>query len=127
MAPEYAGPEHRKKRHGGDDPVTNNDLDEALTEHSEEERKYVASLIQEVLRAFPDGVETHRAYHESLIEARKAEKEFWDTAKKSVISNGIAGLFGLLKVIMLLAALGLTVKFSMPDAAAKIILGALSK
>jgi hypothetical protein len=101
--------------------VTNDDLDEALAIHSEEERRYVKGLVDELHRAFPDGVETHRAYHESLIEARKAEKEFWDTAKKAVITNGINGLMTVIKVVLILAALGLASNVTLPAWAAQLI------
>ena len=66
-------------------------------------------------------------YREDKIDAAKAEKEFWDTAKKALITNGVSGIFALVKVILLLAALGLTVKFSMPETTAKIILGIVGK
>lgn len=123
MSPKYTGPE-RRQRHVGDAPVTNDDLDEALALHSEQERKHMEGLIAEVMVAFPDGVQNHREAHKAQIDAAKAQKEFWDTAKKAVVTNGVASLFALLKIIILLAALGLTVKFSMPDAAAKVILEA---
>lgn len=119
----WDGTERRKRNHG-EDAVTNDDLDEALSIHSKDERAFVEALIAKVMLAFPDGVDKHREYHESLILAAKAEKEFWDTAKKALITNGVAGLFGILKIVLLLAALGLTVKFSMPEAFAKVILGA---
>lgn len=120
MAPPVT--ERRAKRHGTD-PVTNDDLNEALAIHSEQERAYVKQIVDGVLRAFPDGVETHRAYHESLIEARKAEKEFWDTAKKAVITNGVSGLFSLIRIVLVLAALGLTAKVAFPAWAAQILTG----
>jgi len=110
----YDGPERRKRRHGGDEPVTNDDLDDALALHSEQERKHVEALIAGVMAAFPDGVDNHRAAHESQIAAAKAEKEFWDTAKKAVITNGVSGAFTLVKTIFILAALGLTAKFAFP-------------
>lgn len=118
----WDGVERRKRNHGTD-VVTNDDLDEALALHSQEERKHVAEAIAEVMRAFPDGVDTHRGYHQSKIEAAKAEKEFWDTAKKAVITNGISGVFTLIKIILLLAALGLTAKFTFPAWASSVITG----
>lgn len=118
----WDGIERRAKKHGSD-PVTNDDLDEALAVHSIEERKHVTNLIDEVLRAFPDGVETHRAYHESIIEARKAEKEFWDTAKKAIITNGISGMFSVIKVVLVLAALGLASNVTLPAWATSLLTG----
>ena len=118
----WDGVERRVLKHGAT-PVTNDDLDEALAVHSQQERAYVENLLEELMRAFPDGVEKHRDYHESKIQAAKAEKEFWDTAKKAVITNGISGLFGLVKIILVLAALGLTAKFTFPTWAATFITG----
>lgn len=110
----WDGTERRKRRTNSNEPVTNDDLDEALALHSEQERQYVSGLIDNVLKAFPDGVDAHRSYHHSKIEAAKAEKEFWDTAKKAVITNGVSGLFSLLKIVLTLVALGLTAKIAFP-------------
>lgn len=110
----WNGTERRKRRHGGDEPVTNDDLDDALAVHSAQEREHVEGVIAGIMAAFPDGVANHRAAHESQIAAAKAEKEFWDTAKKAVITNGVSGLFALLKIVIMLAFLGLTAKFAFP-------------
>lgn len=98
-------------RRAGTDPVTSDDLDEALAIHSEEERKYVNSLVDTVMSAFPDGVKSHCDYHKSKIEAAKAEKEFWDTAKKEVIKRGVGGFLSLLGILFVLAMLGASAKY----------------
>ena len=85
--PEYSGPERRKHRkHGdepvtnddepgtnddepvtnGDEPVTNDDLDEALAEHTAQERKFATELYAGIMGAFPDGTEKHRQAHDGI-------------------------------------------------------------
>lgn len=98
------------RHYHGDNPVTNDDLDEALRIHSEEERDYYSKLMGEVLKAFPGGIEEHRNYHLAKAEAAKAEKEFWQTAKTEILRKGISGALHLLGVIVLLAAVGLFAK-----------------
>lgn len=118
---------NRRRSNHGNEPVTNDDLDEALAVHSEQERARVEGLISGVMRAFPDGVESHRLAHAAQIAAAKAQEEFWSTAKKALITGGVSSLLTLVKIVLLLAALGLTVKFSMPEVFAKTILGVLGR
>jgi hypothetical protein len=118
---------HELRRKPGDQPVTNDDLYEALALHATEEREYVRSLIEGVMRAFPSGPENHRTFHQERDKAAKAEEEFWRTAKEQLIKAGVNGIVTLVKVIVLLVALGLTVKFTLPDALAKLVVGAFGK
>lgn len=64
--PEYSGPERRKRRKHGDEPVTNDDLDEALAEHTAQERKFATELYSAIMGAFPDGTEKHRQAHDGI-------------------------------------------------------------
>lgn len=100
----------------GTSPVTNDDLDEALRLALDPINQRLSTLFT----AFPDGVENHRIYHQSKIDAARAEKEFWDTAKKAVITQGVNGVFNLVKIILILAAFGLISKFAFPDALASL-------
>lgn len=118
---------HEYRRKPGDQPVTNDDLDEALAVHAREERAYVKELFNKVEYAFPDGFETHRLFHVQQAKAARAEEEFWRTAKEQFTRAGVNGVVTLIKVLFILIALGLTAKFTMPDAFAKLIIGALSK
>lgn len=96
----------------GDEPVTNDDLDEALEIHAEKERAQYEALIGNVMRAFPDGdVEGHRQYHTSRIAAAKAEKEFWDSAKHKLIEQGVSGVVRVLMLIVIFALLGVSAKY----------------
>lgn len=117
----WDGPDRRKNHKHGSDPVTLDDLDEAFAIHALEEKTQMQDMMATVLRAFPEGVDGHRVYHEGLMKASKSEQEFWDTAKKALITNGVSGLLSLLKIILLLAALGLTAKFALPAWASQFI------
>lgn len=98
-------PEPERRRQA---PVTYAEVVALFREHEARE----SEMHQKFLTAFPNGdLEGHCSYHQSKIEAAKAEKEFWDTAKKSVITNGVTGAFSLLKIILTLAALGLMAKY----------------
>ena len=118
----WDGTDRRKSHKYGTDPVTLDDLEDALAIHSVEEKKRVQDMVSALLHAFPDGIEGHRIYHEGLMKATKSEQEFWDTAKKALITNGVNGLLSLVKVILLLAALGLTAKFALPAWASAFII-----
>ena len=110
----WDGTDRRKSHKHGADPVTLDDLDEAFAIHAVEEKKQMQDMVSALTYAFPDGIEGHRIYHEGLTKAAKSEQEFWDTAKKALITNGVNGLLSLVKIILLLAALGLTAKFALP-------------
>jgi hypothetical protein len=113
--------EKRKYAKNRTDPVTIEDLANAFSEHEQEEMKHMKELADSILVAFPGGIEEHREYHKAKMESAKAEKEFWDTAKKALITNSVSGALTLLKVILLLAALGLTAKFALPAWASSFI------
>ena len=71
--------------------------------------------------AFPDGPEKHAAYHLAKINAAKEEAEFWKTAKAELTKNGVAALFGVVKIVLTLAALGLMYKLGFGPVADSII------
>lgn len=122
----WDGKDRSKK--AGSDPVTNDDLGEALALHAEQERAYVRQLLEGVMRAFPNGdIQGHFNYHDQKNKAAQAEEEFWKAAKLTLIQAGVAGIIRLVWVIFLLIALGLTVKFAMPESVVKFILGLLSR
>lgn len=89
-------------------PVTYEEVVALFAEHEALEKE----MHDMLLTAFPNGdLSGHCDYHQSKIEAAKAEKEFWDTAKKAVITNGVTGAFSLLKILLMLAFLGLFAKY----------------
>lgn len=71
--------------------------------------------------AFPDGPEKHAAYHQAKINAAKEEAEFWRTAKAEVTKNGVAAVFGVIKIIATVAALALMYKLGLGAIAAQVI------
>jgi hypothetical protein len=71
--------------------------------------------------AFPDGPEKHAAYHLAKINAAKEEAEFWKTAKAEITKNGVAAVFGVLKIIVTVAALALMYKLGLGAIAGQVI------
>lgn len=117
----------RRKR-PGTDPITVNDLNEALKLHSVAERAYLWEVFAELKAAFPDGdFRRHHDYHEQKNKAAQAEEEFWKTAKTTLIQAGVNGFVRLVWIVILLIALGLTVRFSTPDVFTKMLLALLGK
>lgn len=91
----------------GSRPATLDDVEElfAMHEHREQE------MFDKLLAAFPDGPEKHREYHQKLINAAKAEEEFWQTAKVELLKRGISGVLYILGLVGGLVLLGLSAKF----------------
>lgn len=120
---------HVERRHrSGTDPITLDDLDEALEMHAQKERAYMKTMIDSVLVAFPGGdLGGHHDYHNRKILASQAEEEFWKAAKLTLIQAGVNGFVRLVWIVLLLIALGLTVRFSMPDVFTKMLLSLLGK
>lgn len=71
--------------------------------------------IDEILHAFPDGIHNHREAHVAWIESKRAEKEFYTTLKKEIMTKGIAGVFSLLIIVLGLAVTGVLSKLGLPN------------
>lgn len=69
--------------------------------------------IEEIKSAFPDGPLKHREAHEAWMEAKRAEKEFYDNMKKAIMEKGITGFFTLIIIIIGLALTGLLTKLGL--------------
>lgn len=84
----------------------------ALLEHEIREKDNVVTMIQALKEELVPEGETfqHREYHAKKINAAKAEEDFWVSAKKKVVENGITGLFGILKVLVYLGFISLAFK-----------------
>jgi hypothetical protein len=52
----------------------------------------------------------HHYDHKARIQAARAEKEFWETAKREALKGGMQWFFHGLKVLLILALAGLAVK-----------------
>lgn len=111
MTLEYVGPNRRKSH--GNDPVTLDDLDEALAAHAANERAYVNEMIASVMVAFPDGPVKHGEYHQTKINAAKDEAEFWKAAKMELTKVGVSALAGVVKTVLVLAVVGLLYKLGL--------------
>lgn len=119
---------HDRRRRSGTDPITVADLDEALALHAAKEREYLREVIAELMAAFPAGdLRGHHDYHERKIKVAQAEEEFWKAAKLTMIQTGVAGVFRAIWIVLILALLGLTVKFAAPEAVTKSLLWLLVK
>lgn len=94
------------KKSGGN-PATLDDVEELFALHEQREKE----MFDKLLAAFPDGPEKHREYHQKLINAAKAEEEFWQTAKVELLKRGISGALYILGVVAGLVLLGLSAKF----------------
>ena len=97
------------RQRDGSAPVTIDDLDEALEIHSQRERDELSTMIDakvlavrdQLVYAFPDGIEGHRKAHEAMIAAAKAEQEFWQDLRKDVAKKSIWGILHILTVLVL--------------------------
>ena len=76
-----------------------------LLEHEQREQASVIQTINELKKeAFPDGAENHRNAHQAMIDAAKAQEEFYRGLKNRFLERSI---FGVLQVLFMLAAVGL--------------------
>ena len=86
---EYVGPDRRAYRKTLEQVEAHFDL--KLHDHEEREmaqiRGLLGTMLAGIMQAFPDGVEAHRAAHQAMIDAKKAEEAFWDTAKEVALKK----------------------------------------
>ena len=52
--------------------------------------------FSEIMRAFPDGTERHRAAHEAMIKAAQAQEQFWRDLRIDIAKKGVWGLMVIL-------------------------------
>lgn len=96
-----------RARSSGSKPATIKDVEDLFAKHEERERE----MFDQILAAFPDGPEKHREYHQKLINAAKAEEEFWHAARIELMKRGITGVLWVLGVVISLVAIGISAKF----------------
>lgn len=106
----YAGEERRQYQKTID--AVEAAFTRALKDHEERERANVHTLLDELKKdAFPGGEPTpHKAYHQSKIDAARAEKEFWQAAKLKLVEKGVGALFHVIWIALGLVVLGLCMK-----------------
>lgn len=76
----------------------------------------VLSQLAQINRAFPDGPESHRTAHESMMKAAVAEERFWNELKIDIAKKGV---WGLLIIVLGLAMIGLAAKFGLASVVVK--------
>ena len=67
----------------------------------------LADRIELLEQAFPDGPIPHREAHKAWMDAKRAEKEFWQALKLDIAQKGV---WGLLIILMGLLILGISTK-----------------
>lgn len=107
----YSGPERRLRESmqmEAIEAIVERITKKVIAEHEVTERGMWDDLIH---RAFPnDDPESHCSYHQDLIDAAAEQKKFWIAAQTKLLEKGIDGLFGVLKIVLVLALAGLAVK-----------------
>lgn len=95
--------------------LTKADIDDALARHTDDEMPRIKEMVdsaissakQDLLHAFPDGIENHREAHERMIAAARAEEMFWHELKTDIAKKSI---WGILHILFLLTVGTLAVK-----------------
>lgn len=89
---------------------------EELVAHEQREQDFIESILD----AFPGrDVKGHHDYHASKIKAAQAEEEFWKVAKMEFTKVGVSAIAGVVKVVLVLAVVGVAYKFGFGPAVAK--------
>lgn len=97
-----------------DQPLTLADFKKLMTEHEAKEVSLKEEMLNKFMSAFPgDDPVPHRAYHQSKIDAAKAEKDFWVAAKLKLVEHGISGLVKVIWIVVGLALFGLSVQLGL--------------
>lgn len=91
-------------------PITRKEFKDALAEHENNEKEEIQKFVDELLKAFPDGVDNHRRAHEKMIKAAEAEERFWVDLKADIAKKSI---WGILHILSLLVVAGLAAKFGL--------------
>jgi hypothetical protein len=93
-------------------------VSDPINESSQHEKEDISHKLDSILRqleeisyAFPAGPHKHREEHEAWMEAKKAEKDFYNSLKQEIMKKGVAGIIGLVLIIIGLAVTGLMAKF----------------
>ena len=102
----YVGDESREGRSIGE---VEEAFERKLIEHELREAEQMRALLSELKsEAFPDGAAAHRMAHQVMIDAAKAEAEFWKDLKMGMVKKSI---WGVLQVLTILIIAGLGAKF----------------
>lgn len=78
-------------------------------EHEMREVETMRTLLSELKsEAFPDGATAHRLAHQVMIDAARAEAEFWRDLKSGMVKKSI---WGVLQILTILLIAGVGAKF----------------
>jgi len=100
-------------------PLTLGDFRSLMSVHETNEAQMKAEIVAEFMSAFPDGdPHPHREYHQAKINAANAEKEaeisrkkMYEAAVTKIAEKGIEGVFGVARILVVIALVTLAVKF----------------
>lgn len=97
-ADSYVGPDRRLYRKSLEEVERH--FDSRLIDHEvremEQIKKYITGVREDIMKAFPDGVEAHRLAHQAQIDAKRAEERFWSELKMDLAKKGLWGIIGIL-------------------------------
>lgn len=101
----YAG-EERRRSHTIEmkaiEAIVERLMNKVIAEHEARERAVWSETMD---KAFPEGdPEAHRDYHQTKIDAAKAEQEFYATLKARLVENGIIGTVRLVSWLLFIGA-----------------------
>ena len=82
-------------------------VERAIANHEKKEEELWDEKSKIFMNAFPDGIQNHRNAHQAMIDAAKAQENFWKELKLDLTKKGI---WGILTVLVGLALVGLAAK-----------------
>lgn len=82
-------------------------VERAISKYEKREEEIWEEKFQIIMNAFPDGIQNHRNAHQAMIDAAKAQENFWKELKLDLTKKGI---WGILTVLVGLALVGLAAK-----------------
>lgn len=92
-------------------PLTRGDFKVLMVEHENKDISRQDLQIVKFMSAFPGGDPVkHCEYHQSKIDAAKAEQRFWELAQGKLVEKGIEGIVGAIKIVIILAITGAAYK-----------------
>lgn len=82
-------------------------VERAISKYEKREEEIWEEKFKIIMNAFPDGIQNHRNAHQAMIDAAKAQENFWKELKLDLTKKGI---WGILTVLVGLALVGLAAK-----------------
>ena len=82
-------------------------VERAISKYEKREEEIWEEKSKIIMNAFPDGIQNHRNAHQAMIDAAKAQENFWNELKLDLTKKGI---WGIITVLVGLAMVGLAAK-----------------